>query len=88
MLFVSVRNGGKSQMAAGAQAKGGQARVEVLSASTHRIDMRDPPSALVEPDILSSVDLVITLGREAVVDAQPRIRRHDRRPFNGAPPLE
>ena len=84
VLFVCVRNGGKSQMAAGLMRKAAGGRVAVHSAGTNPgskinalsaevlaevgVDMsrRGPPS--IDPDVLDTVDVVVTLGREAEVD--------------------
>ncbi len=90
MLFVCVKNGGKSQMAAGLMRKIAGDRVDVYSAGT------SPGSALnalsarslqevgaditgeypkpIDPALLREVDLVVTLGREARVDAPPGTR--------------
>ena len=84
VLFVCVRNGGKSQMAAGLLRELGGQRFEVHSAGT------DPGEALnalsvralaevgvdiagevprgVDPGLLRGADLVVTLGRAAVVE--------------------
>ena len=83
VLFVCVRNGGKSQMAAGLMRRAAP-EIAVHSAGT------DPGPALnalsvqvlaevgadisgkaptpIDPQLLRSVDLVITLGREAHVE--------------------
>ncbi|CDZ91527.1 low molecular weight phosphatase family protein [Rhodococcus ruber] len=85
VLFVCVKNGGKSQMAAALMRKAAGGRIAVHSAGTA------PGSALnalsvqvleevgapvageypkpVDPQLLTEVDLVVTLGRDARVDA-------------------
>lgn len=85
VLFVCVKNGGKSQMAAGlmrkiagdavivhsAGTKPGTA-VNVLSAASLAevgIDITHEIPKPIDPDLLAQVDVVVTLGREAVVDA-------------------
>ncbi|MCF8608351.1 low molecular weight phosphatase family protein [Gordonia sp. HY442] len=84
VLFVCVKNGGKSQMAAGLMAQLAGDDVEVHSAGTRPgqavnalsaeslrevgVDIsREVPKAI-DPAVLDRVDLVVTLGREAVVD--------------------
>ena len=84
VLFVCVKNGGKSQMAAGLMRKLAGDQIDVYSAGT------DPGTALnalsaqslqevgadmsgerpkpIDPALLREVDLVVTLGREAHVD--------------------
>jgi arsenate-mycothiol transferase len=84
VLFVCVRNGGKSQMAAGLMRKAGGDRVEVHSAGTtpgvsinalsaHVLaevgaDMSGETPRPIDPELLRRVGLVVTLGREAVVE--------------------
>lgn len=85
VLFVCVKNGGKSQMAAALMRKAAGDRIVVHSAGTA------PGAALnalsvqvleevgapvageypkpVDPQLLTEVDLVVTLGRDARVDA-------------------
>lgn len=85
VLFVCVKNGGKSQMAAALMRKAAGDRIVVHSAGTA------PGAALnalsvqaleevgapvvgeypkpIDPQLLSEVDLVVTLGRDARVDA-------------------
>ena len=94
VLFVCVRNGGKSQMAAGLMRKAGGDRVEVHSAGASPGDTINALSAQVlaesgadisgesptsiDPELLQRVDLVITLGREARVDAgETEVRNWD-----------
>ncbi|GAA4702385.1 low molecular weight phosphatase family protein [Pseudonocardia yuanmonensis] len=85
VLFVCVRNGGKSQMAAGLMRKAAGDQVEVHSAGTNPgekintlsaeslaevgADMSGENPKPIDPDLLARVDLVVTLGREATVDA-------------------
>jgi arsenate-mycothiol transferase len=85
VLFVCVKNGGKSQMAAGLMRKAAGEVVEVHSAGTKPgttvnglsaeslaevgIDITGETPKPIDPELLARVDLVITLGREAVVDA-------------------
>ena len=83
VLFVCVRNGGKSQMAAGLMRRAAGARVAVHSAGTNPgskinalsaevlaevgADMSGETPRSIDPELLRTVDLVVTLGREAVV---------------------
>jgi len=85
VLFVCVKNGGKSQMAAALMRKTAGDRVTVHSAGTapgaslnalsvqvlHEvgasIDGERPKP--IDPQLLTEVDLVVTLGGEAHVDA-------------------
>jgi arsenate-mycothiol transferase len=85
VLFVCVRNGGKSQMAAGLMRAVVGERVEIHSAGTDPgtsinalsaevltevgADMSGETPKPVDPELLNTVDLVVTLGREATVDA-------------------
>ena len=89
MLFVCVRNGGKSQMAAGLMRKAAGDRVAVYSAGTHPgstinalsaevlaevgADMSGETPRPIDPELLVTVDLVVTLGREAVVEVPPGV---------------
>ncbi len=84
MLFVCVKNGGKSQMAAGLMTKIAGDSVQVYSAGTKPGAAVNDPSAqalaevgvditgntptLIDPQLVRDADLVITLGREANVD--------------------
>jgi len=84
VLFVCVRNGGKSQMAAGLMRHVAGDRVEVHSAGTQPgekinalsaetlaevgADMSGETPKPVDPELLRRVDLVVTLGREAQLD--------------------
>ena len=83
VLFVCVRNGGKSQMAAGLMRQIAGDRVEVHSAGTHPgpsinqlsaeslvevgADMSGEIPKPIDPALLRRVDLVVTLGRNAKV---------------------
>ncbi|MBP2372041.1 arsenate-mycothiol transferase ArsC [Pseudonocardia parietis] len=85
VLFVCVRNGGKSQMAAGLMRQAADDRVEVHSAGTdpgetinalsaHALaesgaDISGESPKSINPELLRRVDLVVTLGRDARVDA-------------------
>ena len=84
VLFVCVRNGGKSQMAAGLMRKATGGRVAVHSAGTQPgekinalsaqvlaevgVDIANETPRPIDPNLLRTVDLVVTLGRDAVVD--------------------
>ena len=84
VLFVCVRNGGKSQMAAGLMRKAAGDRVAVHSAGTNPgtstnalsaevlaelgAEMDSDTPRPVDPELLRTVDLVVTLGRDAVVE--------------------
>ena len=84
VLFVCVRNGGKSQMAAGLMRKAAAGRVVVHSAGTDPgtsinalsaevltevgADMSGETPKPIDPELLRSVDLVVTLGRDAQVE--------------------
>ena len=84
VLFVCVRNGGKSQMAAGLLRRAA-AEIDVHSAGTDPgprlnalsvqvldevgVDLTGEAPKPIDPQLLGSVDLVITLGRDAHVDA-------------------
>jgi arsenate-mycothiol transferase len=84
VLFVCVRNGGKSQMAAGLLRRAAPG-VDVHSAGTDPgpklnalsvqvldevgVDLTGEAPKPIDPDLLRSVDLVITLGRDAHVEA-------------------
>ena len=89
VLFVCVRNGGKSQMAAGLMRRAAGDRVAVHSAGTHPgpkinalsaevlaevgADMSGEAPRPIDPELLPAVDLVITLGGEAVVEVPPGV---------------
>lgn len=84
VLFVCVKNAGKSQMAAGLMRQAAGDKVHVHSAGTHPgtainalsadvlaevgVDIRHEQPKPIDPDLLHAVDLVITLGREAQLD--------------------
>ena len=90
MLFVCVKNGGKSQMAAGLMRKIAGDRVDVYSAGTSPgsainalsaqsllevgVDITGEHPKAIDPALLREVDLVVTLGREARVDVPPGTR--------------
>jgi arsenate-mycothiol transferase len=84
VLFVCVRNGGKSQMAAGLLRRRAAGRVVAHSAGTNPgasinalsaevltevgADMSGETPKPIDPDLLRTVDLVVTLGRDARID--------------------
>jgi arsenate-mycothiol transferase len=84
VLFVCVRNGGKSQMAAGLMRKAAAGRIVAHSAGTNPgakinalsaevlaevgVDISGETPKPIDPDLLRSVNVVVTLGREAQVD--------------------
>jgi arsenate-mycothiol transferase len=84
VLFVCVRNGGKSQMAAGPMRKAAAGRVIAHSAGTDPgakinalsaevlaevgVDITGETPKPIDPELLRTVDFVVTLGREAQVD--------------------
>jgi arsenate-mycothiol transferase len=84
VLFVCVRNGGKSQVAAGLMRKAGAGRVVAHSAGTDPgtqinalsaqalaevdVDITGETPKPIDPELLLAVDLVVTLGRDARVD--------------------
>ena len=90
VLFVCVKNGGKSQMAAGLMSKIAGDTVQVYSAGTKPgtaindlsaqalaevgVDITGNTPTLVDPNLVRDVDLVVTLGREANVDPVPGTR--------------
>ncbi len=85
VLFVCVKNGGKSVMAEGLLRQASGDAIEVHSAGTRPGTTVNPLSAQalsdvgvditahvpvgIDPALLARVDTVITLGREAVIDA-------------------
>jgi arsenate-mycothiol transferase len=85
VLFVCVKNGGKSQMAAGLMRAAAGDTVDVFSAGTRPgeslnaqsveallemdVDIRDQRPQAIDPVLLASVDAVVVLGSEARVDA-------------------
>jgi arsenate-mycothiol transferase len=84
VLFVCVKNAGKSQMAAGLMRKIAGDTVEVHSAGTKPggeinalsaaalaeggIDITDQTPKPIDPALLRNVDVVVILGREAHVE--------------------
>ena len=84
VLFVCVKNGGKSQMAAGLMRMLARGDVEVHSAGTAPgssvnalsaqallevgVDLAGEHPKPIDPDLLARMDYVITLGSEATVD--------------------
>lgn len=89
VLFVCVRNGGKSPMAAGLLDHLTHGAVEALSAGTDPgtsvnglsvaalaevgVDISDHVPAPVTDELLLGADRVITLGREARLDPPPGV---------------
>lgn len=87
VLFVCVKNGGKSQMAAGLMRKAVGDQVNVYSAGTAPgaavnalaaetllevgVDITGQTPALIDPQLVREVDLVVTLGSEAKVEPIP-----------------
>lgn len=85
VLFVCVKNGGKSVMAEGLLRQAAGDAIEVHSAGTRPgttvnalsaqalsevgVDITAHVPVGIDPALLARVDTVITLGREAVVDA-------------------
>ncbi|MEV0107762.1 low molecular weight phosphatase family protein [Nocardia sp. NPDC050799] len=90
VLFVCVRNSGKSQMAAGLMRRAGSGQVVALSAGTDPgtklnalsvaalaevgVDIGGEHPKPVDPLLLHAVDLVVVLGREADLDIAPGVR--------------
>ncbi|OZF37467.1 low molecular weight phosphatase family protein [Rhodococcus sp. 14-2483-1-2] len=84
VLFVCVKNGGKSQMAAGLMRKAAGDSVEVHSAGTKPggavnalsaesllevgVDLSGEAPKSIDPDLLVRMDYVVTLGSEAHVE--------------------
>ena len=87
VLFVCVKNGGKSQMAAGLMAKRAGDAIEVESAGTKPgtavnalsaeslaevgVDISANTPKPVTEEMVRAADVVVTLGREAHVDQVP-----------------
>ncbi|MDI9914126.1 low molecular weight phosphatase family protein, partial [Rhodococcus sp. IEGM 1379] len=85
VLFVCVKNGGKSQMAAGLMRKAVGDQVNVYSAGTAPggmvnalaadtllevgVDITGQTPTLIDPQLVRDVDLVVTLGSEAKVES-------------------
>ncbi len=90
VLFVCVKNGGKSQMAAGLMRAIAGDRVQVHSAGTKPgnavnalsaeslrevgVDITAETPKPIDPALLRSVDLVVTLGREVHIDPVAGVR--------------
>lgn len=90
VLFVCVKNGGKSQMAAGLMRAAAHDRVEIHSAGTQPgasinalsaeslaevgVDISGEVPKPIDPRLLRSVDLVVTLGREAHIEPVEGVR--------------
>jgi arsenate-mycothiol transferase len=90
VLFVCVKNGGKSQMAAGLMRQLAGDTVNVHSAGTKPggavndlsaqalqevgVDITGEQPKLVDLELARDVDLVVILGREAQLDALPGTR--------------
>ena len=87
VLFVCVKNAGKSQMAAGLMSKIAGDAVQVYSAGTKPgtavntlsaevlsevgVDITDQTPKPMDPRIVQDVDVVVTLGREAHIEPVP-----------------
>jgi arsenate-mycothiol transferase len=90
VLFVCVKNGGKSQMAAGLMRKAAGDSIDVYSAGTSPgaaindvsaqslfevgVDITAEKPKAIDPALLERVDLVVTLGREARIEGLPAAR--------------
>lgn len=90
MLFVCVKNGGKSQMAAGLMRQIAGATVDVFSAGTNPgtsvnavsaeslievgVDITGEHPKPIDPRLVEDVDIVVTLGNEAHVEPVPGTR--------------
>ncbi|CAN5886428.1 low molecular weight phosphatase family protein [soil metagenome] len=90
VLFICVKNGGKSQMAAGLMRQIAGDTVDVYSAGTQPgtvinalsaqalsevgVDITGEQPKLVDYELARAVDLVVTLGREAQLDPPPGTR--------------
>lgn len=90
VLFVCVRNSGKSQMAAGLMHQAAGGLVVALSAGTDPgtklnalsvaalaevgVDIAGGYPKAVDPLLLAAVDLVVVLGREAQLDVPAGVR--------------
>jgi arsenate-mycothiol transferase len=90
VLFVCVKNGGKSQMAAGLMRAAAGDTVDVHSAGTKPgsavnalsaesllevgVDITGETPTLIDPQLVRDIDLVVILGREAHVDEVPGTR--------------
>lgn len=90
VLFVCVKNGGKSQMAAGLMRAAAGDTVDVHSAGTSPgtavnalsaevllevgVDITAESPTPIDQQLLRDVDLVVTLGREARIDPDAGVR--------------
>ena len=90
VLFICVKNAGKSQMAAGLMSKIGGDTVDVYSAGTNPgteinalsaealrevgVDITANTPKPVDPQLIREVDVVVTLGRDARVPSDPGTR--------------
>ncbi|AMY20425.1 MULTISPECIES: arsenate-mycothiol transferase ArsC [Nocardiaceae] len=90
VLFVCVKNGGKSQMAAGLMRAAAGDTVDVHSAGTSPgtavnalsaevllevgVDITAESPTPIDAQLLRDVDLVVTLGREARIDPDAGVR--------------
>ncbi len=90
VLFVCVKNGGKSQLAAGLMRKIAGATVDVYSAGTRPgtsvnalsadsllevgVDITGEHPKPIDPKLVAAVDVVVTLGNEAHVEPVPGTR--------------
>jgi arsenate-mycothiol transferase len=90
VLFVCVKNAGKSQMAAGLMRQAAGDTVDVYSAGTKPgtaikalsaealaeigVDITDEKPKPIDPQLVRDVDIVVILGREASVDPPPGTR--------------
>lgn len=90
MLFVCVKNGGKSQMAAGLMRKIAGSTVDVYSAGTNPgasvnalsaesllevgVDITGEHPKPIDPKLVEGVDVVVTLGNQAHVEQVPGTR--------------
>ncbi|MBI3212668.1 MAG: low molecular weight phosphatase family protein [Mycobacterium sp.] len=89
VLFVCVKNAGKSQMAAGLMRKAAGDAVVVHSAGTKPgaavnelsaqalaevgVDIYGNTPTLVDPQLIRDADIVVVLGREARLDPAPGV---------------
>jgi arsenate-mycothiol transferase len=90
VLFVCVKNAGKSQMAEALMRSIANGRLDVHSAGTQPAeaindlaadavaevgtDMRTGSAKAIDPDLLRTVDRVVVLGEDAVVEPVPGMR--------------
>ncbi|WP_298455719.1 low molecular weight phosphatase family protein [uncultured Cellulomonas sp.] len=90
VLFVCVKNGGKSAMAGGLMTRRVGDAVDVRSAGTRPgsvvnelsaqsllevgVDIRDHRPRALTPEMVAAADVVVVLGREATVDPVPGTR--------------